>query len=256
MRMSSLVLALAFFTPMMSLAVAEEIIDEEKAIEKIALLGGKISRADTPNRTVIGVNFKGNKKFNYKYLNLLKPFRDLTWLDVSGTTITNAGMPEIGKLTSLTALYLSKSQISDAGLSELRSLKNLTTLHIVGNGISNEGMRSIGELDELRILHLGRTTITEEGLHELKKLTHLSDLNLIHSNLNDDAANVLSELTSLTTLHLGRNEISDVGLASFNKLNNLTILTYQRNKTTLAGEEALKQALPNLMMSSVAVKVD
>lgn len=241
---------------MTSFAVAEEEnLDESKAMEKIKLLGGKISRDDKlPGRPVVEVSFKQNKKFSYRYLRLLKPFSELTTLNVSGTQITDAGMLEIGKFTSLTSLYISKAEISDVGVKELRHLNNLTTLNIVGNKITDEGLKSIGELTQLERLHIGRSDVTEVGLKELNNLKNLRELNLANASLNDACVKELSQFTSLTILLLGSNEMTDAGLDELSNLKNLKLLEYIPNKTTSTGEATLKKSLPNLVVASKQLK--
>ena len=51
-----------------SLVVADDNLDEAKAIKKIELLGGKVTRDEMlPGRPVIGVDLYGSKKFNDKH---------------------------------------------------------------------------------------------------------------------------------------------------------------------------------------------
>src|ERR1700680_3790805 len=86
---------------MASVVVAEEKSDEAKAIESIELLGGRVERDDKlPNRPVIGVDFRGRKRVTDKYLHLLKAFPRMTMLSLSRTNVTDAGLKELRELTN------------------------------------------------------------------------------------------------------------------------------------------------------------
>jgi internalin A len=76
-----------------SLVVADDTLDEARAIEKIELLGGKVTRDESlPARPVIGVSFERNYKFGDKYIHLLRPFKNLATLNLIGTQITDSGL--------------------------------------------------------------------------------------------------------------------------------------------------------------------
>ena len=82
-----------------SLVIADDKLDESKAIRKIELLGGMIARDETlPGHPVVGVDFQGSERFNEKYLHLLKPFARLKSLELVGIKITDTGLAEISKL--------------------------------------------------------------------------------------------------------------------------------------------------------------
>src|SRR5580692_5727000 len=81
--------------------LADDNLDESKAIEKIELLGGKVARDESlPGHPVIAVSFalaypSDNNRFNEKYLHLLKSFTSLKSLNLNGTKITNDSVKEI-----------------------------------------------------------------------------------------------------------------------------------------------------------------
>ena len=78
-------------------------------------------------------------------------------------------------LTNLTELDLrNSSQITDAGLTELRGLKNLTRLDLGddllgGTQITDAGLKELRELKNLTTLNLSNTRVTDAGLTELSK---------------------------------------------------------------------------------------
>jgi internalin A len=112
-----------------SLVIADDTLDETKAVEKIKLLGGKVQRNDRlPGRPAVNVSFEGNTKFNDKYLHLLKSLNSLTNLNLSRTKTTGSGLKELREIKSLTTLSLHGTPISSEGLQELKELNNLKSL--------------------------------------------------------------------------------------------------------------------------------
>lgn len=86
---------------------------EPKAIEKIELLGCRVTRDDTsPLRPVIDVTFSSSTRINEEYLYLLKPFMNRATLDHFDATIADGGFKTIGELNSLKALNLTKTSES------------------------------------------------------------------------------------------------------------------------------------------------
>ena len=144
-------LLLVFFAVILapnSAMIAADNLDESQAIREIERLGGKVERDETlPGRPVMAVGFGANSRFQDMDVPLLKPFTKLTRLDLShteicGTHIRGAGLTELRGLKNLTTLYLNDTQISDAGLKELKEiLKNLTTLGLSGTKITGAGMK-------------------------------------------------------------------------------------------------------------------
>ena len=63
-------------------------------------------------------------------------------LDLTGTTVTEAGLKELAGLKNLQALRLADTQVTNAGLKELAGLKNLQLLDLYdeGNGGGPEGV--------------------------------------------------------------------------------------------------------------------
>src|SRR4029079_9252810 len=101
--------------------------DEQKAVAKLELLGGKVVREDaTPGSPVIEVTFEQNNRFGDPHVRLLKQLRSLRTLSLAGTRITDVGMKDVGQLRGLTKLNLNSTKITAAGLKEIQTLHTLT----------------------------------------------------------------------------------------------------------------------------------
>ena len=95
----------------------------------------------------------------------LKDLKNLTWLDLSGTYITDAGLKELKDLKNLTWLNLSGTDITDAGLKELKNLKNLTTLYLKCTWVTDAGLKELKRPQEHRRTVAWRHIRTVESLY-------------------------------------------------------------------------------------------
>lgn len=88
--------------------------------------------------TIVGVRWTGPQvaDIDLRYLSdRASSFASLRRLDLSGTSITDDGLPLLGALGGLRQLDLSNTKISAAGLEVLSELTNLETLNLAGAGI-------------------------------------------------------------------------------------------------------------------------
>ena len=72
-------------------------------------------------------------------------------------------------LSNLRRLQLSNTSISDAGLAKLKNLKELGSLNLVGTKVTAKGIMQIKDLKSLKYLYLYKTSITAAEREELKK---------------------------------------------------------------------------------------
>jgi Leucine-rich repeat (LRR) protein len=86
-------------------------------------------------------------------------------------------MHAVGGLTKLTYLNLYSSNVTDAGLFELRDLPALTELYLNEcHNVTDAGLRGLRGFTALTELQLGSPNITDVGIQELTTLTSLTDL--------------------------------------------------------------------------------
>jgi Leucine-rich repeat (LRR) protein len=85
-------------------------------------------------------------------------------------------MHAVGGLTKLTYLNLYSSNVTDAGLFELRDLPALTELYLNEcHNVTDAGLRGLRGFTALTELQLGSPNITDVGIQELT-LTSLTNL--------------------------------------------------------------------------------
>jgi internalin A len=109
----------------------------------------------------------------------LAGLKNLRYLRLNGTQVTNAGMKQLAGLSDLQAVDLGGTQVSDAGLKELAGLKKLQLLLLDSTKVTNEGLKELTSLKSLRAVNLRKTGVTEEGVRQLQKA--LPDCRVVHN---------------------------------------------------------------------------
>jgi Leucine-rich repeat (LRR) protein len=260
MRFQSALIVVAVLVA--SMVIAEDNLDEAKVIQKIELLGGKVTRDDTlPGRPVIGIDFQRSERFSEKYLHLLQSFTRLKSLDLVGIKITETGMAEINKLKQsfpnvkvyyddpkesvaieeieklkgsvvrnealpgrlVKSVVLAGLNINDGTVRLLNRFTVLIEVRITQANISDLGLAALSKIKTLRSLNLSAARVTDAGVKEIVGLTQLTHLRLDScKKITDASLKEIGNLKSLSDLGLGGTQITDVGLRDLRELTNLT----------------------------------
>jgi hypothetical protein len=145
-------------------------------------------------------------------LKTIKPDDRLHALVLHDTSITDAGLPEIVKLTSLEHLKLDGAKITDAGLEQIAELPTLHILDLQDSEITNDGLKSLSKIENLEQLRLGSTKVTDEGLQQLVELKNLQFLHLINMPITDEGLKTIEQIDGLNSLYVDNTKISDEAL--------------------------------------------
>src|SRR5262249_5004361 len=142
-------------------------------------------------------------------------------LDLSFTSVTDAGLKELKGCNNLHTLNLLRTQaLTDKGLGVLLEIGLLHTLVQA----SGEGGKRPANIDEIRTLDLTFTDVTDAGLNQLKTCPNLQLLNLSFTKITDEGMRQLKECKSLQLLYLESTEVTDEGQQELQAaLPNLTI---------------------------------
>lgn len=222
------------------IAVADEILDESRAIAKIEVLGGKVTRDDTrPGRPVVEIDFQGNPRFNEKYLQLMMAFPHLSILNLSGTIVTDDGLNAISNLKSLVEVDLSETGVTAAGIARLREASPrltiieasaaLRTIADLGGVVRT---RMLADGPELTISFDGNEKFTDESAHLLKSVKQTKGLVLSNTKVTDAALKELRGLKNLTTLLLRKTQVTDKGMMELRELKHLSDLDIRDTQVT------------------------
>lgn len=102
-------------------------------------------------------------------LNQLSPHSSqITWLDLSGSTVSDSSLIAISNFENLTRLNLAQTSIDDGLLQYLKDLEHLEYLNLYGTNISDEGLNHLDSLSTLKSLYLWQTNVSGEAIKQLK----------------------------------------------------------------------------------------
>ena len=79
----------------------------------------------------------------------------------------------LDKTARIGAIYLVRTQITDAGVVHLKGLNSLQSLNLWDTQITNAGLVHLKGLTSLQTLYLDETQVTDAGLVHLSGLTSL-----------------------------------------------------------------------------------
>jgi uncharacterized membrane protein len=95
--------------------------------------------------------------------------KDLLWLDLSRTGITDGGLKVLAQMPSLKHLDLRGTVVGDDGVRALDGLHNLEALSLYGTRVTDAGLKTLQGLPSLRRVYVGGTRVTKAGLEALRK---------------------------------------------------------------------------------------
>ena len=101
---------------------------------------------------------------------LLLPLKkQLVWLKMSSTKITDSALFVISQCTNVTLLQLNNTNITDKGLGTLKKLGNLQSLSLVGTGVTGQGVLQLQPLKGLQSMYVYKTKVNSADWPQLKK---------------------------------------------------------------------------------------
>ncbi len=95
--------------------------------------------------------------------------KQIVWLKLGFTNISDRQMSNISNLKNVVKLGLEHTNITDAGLKGIKNLKYLEYLNLYGTKVTDEGLKELASLKNLQNLYVWQTGVTEKGVLELKK---------------------------------------------------------------------------------------
>jgi internalin A len=93
----------------------------------------------------------------------------VTWVCLSGMSITENVLVHLQGLRHLERLYLDKTNITDDDLVHLQRLGQLKALGLDGTQVSDVGLAHLKGLSQLQSLFLRKTKVTDQGVKKLQQ---------------------------------------------------------------------------------------
>ena len=167
-----------------------------------------------------------------KGLEHLRGLNNLFFIDLSGTKVSDAGLPNLTSATlrsldltstrvtdiglraisihDLETLSLSNTQIGDRGLLQLPKSR-LSTLRLSGTMVTDLGVRQIARFRRLKHLDLSNTKVTGASFRHFPA-SGLTVLTLDGANITDDMLLNIAHVKSLTEIHVRSTAVTDDGV--------------------------------------------
>lgn len=122
------------------------------------------------NSNYLSAGFQAVDSITANDLKLLQAVgKQLVWLKLGNTRISDNAMTEIATLTSLTKLSLERTGITDQGLQKLHPLVNLQYLNVSGTAINGSGLLALKALTRLRFIYLYQDPLAQDTYVRLKQ---------------------------------------------------------------------------------------
>jgi Leucine-rich repeat (LRR) protein len=151
----------------------------------------------------------------------------LTRLDLAKTNDSNevflgGNLPsEIGMLTMLQYISLSKQQMTGTIPNEVGKLSLLTVLDLERNKFEGSLTANIGDLQQLYNLYLGSNNLSGDIASEVGRLQFLINLDLRGNDFSSSLPSELGKLSFLQSLSLGGNKLTGTIPSFLGRLSNL-----------------------------------
>lgn len=138
-------------------------------------------------------------------------------------------------------VVISGSQVTDAGLANIKSLVNVSKLDVSQTSVTGAGLGALGGWTHLKSLDLSETKVDDNGLAHLSKLSQLNSLTLDGCPVTGAGLGNLKNLAELQSLRLDKTQVDDAGLATLPPLPGLKNLRLNETRITDLSIAHLKQ---------------
>lgn len=143
---------------------------DAKAIQLLKERGIAISPV-AENSNYLSANYVAIEAMTDKDLQLLAPLRkQLLWLKLGNSTLSDQQLEIIANLSSLTRLSLERTAITDKGILALQKLSSLQYINLVGTKVTAKGIAQLKGLNKLGQIYLYQTSISGNDWSNLKKI--------------------------------------------------------------------------------------
>jgi uncharacterized membrane protein/mono/diheme cytochrome c family protein len=145
----------------------------EKADENAVRLlkeKGVIVMPVAQNSHYLRADFITAADFGDRDIRLLLPLqKQLLWLNIGHTAITDSALAVLAQFKNITELQLNHTAISDGGMEYVKQLDSLQTLNLVETKITRSGLMKLASLKKLQSIYLYHTALDKTDWPVLQK---------------------------------------------------------------------------------------
>jgi len=139
---------------------------------------GATAEPVSPGSPLLSVSFVSREATttDKELAELIPLMGNIAWLDLSRTRISDAGLTALAKGARLVRLDLHGTVVTDAGLGPLKALRELRTLNLFGTPVTDTGLVELEGLASLEDVYLRDTKATEAGIAKLGEKLPLAEI--------------------------------------------------------------------------------
>jgi len=122
------------------------------------------------NSNYLLANYVNNDSVSSRDIALLLPIKkQLAWLKLGNTSISDSSMNIIAQCSNLTRLQLDHTYVTDKGIKQLTPLAGLQSLNLVGTKVTAEGVMTLKGLKSMQAVYLYQTNVSRQDWSKLQK---------------------------------------------------------------------------------------
>lgn len=137
--------------------------------------------------------------------------KEIKSLSLSKTKVTDRGLSCLNQLPHLESLIVRETSIGDTGVVSLVRINSLITLDLSNTGITDAVFQFLGSLKNLETLDLSYTKVTGKDLSELAE-TKLKYLSLDFTCVNDNSIPEILNIGKLRSISLLGTRVTDLAI--------------------------------------------
>ena len=170
--------------------------------------------------------------------NAIKSDDELKTLNLSSTSVTDAGLKELAGLRHLTSLSLNETKVTDVGMKEVGGLKSLQEIGLFDTKVTGAGLKELAGLKNLSSLYLKEDQITDMTLRSLREIGLLYVIMQARGKTIGVRPKSPDDIVSLM---LSETKVTDEGLKEVTGLKNLKLLWLKNEQITDAALRTLRE---------------
>lgn len=192
---------------------------------------------------IYGINFLYTP-FTDKDIDHILRFKNLRYVDLSDSDVSDIGAAKLAALPNLECLVLRHVNINGSCLSKLTGLKNLKYLYLGWNDLKAGELSAVKKMPALEDLQLTKTHLRDTDMAALQGATNIQRLVLLEEHLlTDKSIPYIKSLKNLTSLDVRQTGITAGGLVQLKSMK-IANLKLESRSYTEADKAKIKAALP------------
>lgn len=140
---------------------------EAEVMKRVEACGGRIMQISSADNSREVSFYLAGKNVKDEHLKDIVALKEVVWLNLANTGVTDAGLKEIVGL-NLKKLHLEKTGVGDAGLMHLKDMKDLEYLNLYATSVTDAGLKHLEGLSNLKKLYVWQSKVTKEGMKALE----------------------------------------------------------------------------------------